>query len=350
MAVKWAEPIDMTAFDNVSLRPRTVLHLGMPKTATTLLQECLFARHSELEYLSKCRNPKLRQALSRGRKQKYESTIGTFIECAKQEMESRWRAGKTCVYSKEVLTGVGNDGKRRQSELFRRIFGSCRILITIREPPSFIESLYFQDLKALNTNPSNRQDLVRGFGKPPRYFSIDEWFAVQEKSNFGAFGHLRVADTVEIYAETLGKENVHVVIFEKLKRNPREFLADICSCLDVSLDEAISLCEGQARNVRWTQTSIERLKRLEISTLARCKFHFSRNNREKLARLIGAHKTASPSATSKARVQIDSRWRAMIEEIGRQQSQRLVDQWGLPLAEYGYPVTENYKCGELAAA
>ena len=37
--------------NKVSHRPRTVLHLGIPKTVTTL-EHCLFAKHSEIESMS----------------------------------------------------------------------------------------------------------------------------------------------------------------------------------------------------------------------------------------------------------------------------------------------------------
>ena len=351
---------DMNTIDNVSHRPRTVLHLGMPKTATTLLQQCMFKWHSEVKNASKSNRPKLGKALRY--LQNRESVPATIIEDVHDEMKPHWQAGKTCVLSKESLTGGDVAQKRRQAELFRRAFGECQILITIREPLSFIESLYFQDLKVFNVNPRSvnprkRNRMVRQFGRPPRYFDINDWFSVvtvepvaRVNPRKRALAHLEMATTAEIYAEMFGEENVHLVIFEKLKHSLREFLADICGCLDVSLEEAISLCEGETRNIQWTQSSVDRLKSLEKSFFGKWTFRFKGGGQKELNRRIRHSDKAAHTTAPKARVHIDAKWRTMVERIGREQSQRLVERWRLPLAEYGYPVDENYKCSELAAA
>ena len=322
----------MKAVDKLSSHPRTVLHIGMKKTATTLLQQCLFEKHTEVNYIRSICPVRYLNCPS-------EMHEG-IIKDAQQEMESQWRAGRVCVFSREKLSGGSLKKKLQQAEILRRVFGDCQILITIREPLSWTESFYFQQLKVFNSRRPPYA-LFRTFGRPPRYFDINEWLSVMMREEM--LGDLYIAETAEVYAEKFGKENVSLVIFEKLKQTPREFLADICRCIGISLEEAITLCEGQTKNVRWTETSVDRLKRLEGSFLAKWIHRFKRTKKREsnLHRLLRIHEEAVNPTAPKARANLEPKWKEVIEKIGREQSQEIVEQWGLPLAAYGYPLPEN---------
>lgn len=340
--------------NKVSHRPRTVLHLGMPKTATTTLQHCLFAKHSEIEYVSKFHSPVLTKTLRRVSKPN-ANLPASVINDLRREMEPHWQAGKPCVLSNENLVRGNADKRRRQAKCFRRVLGDCQILITTREPISFMEALYFQELKTFNLKPERYPWLVDNFGTPPRYFNINDWCSVlQDDPRTDRFEPLKMAETAEIYAEVFGKENIHLVVFEKLKQNPCEFLADICRCVGVSLEEASHLCTGRAKNVRWTEFSIDQLKRLEASFLPKWKYRLRRacgrrRGRKTLSRQLFANQSMQERKSPKARAHLEPKWRAVFEKIGRDQSQRIVAQWGIPLEDYGYPVPERQRTERPAA-
>ena len=146
----------------VSGRPRTVLHLGMPKTATTTLRHCLFAKHSEIEYVSNSHSPSLNKHLRRVSKPN-ANLPASIIKDVQREMEPHWQVGKPCVFCNEFLVCGDADKKRRQAKLFRSALGDCQILITIREPISFMESHYFQELKGF-IGEELRQEANRRLG------------------------------------------------------------------------------------------------------------------------------------------------------------------------------------------
>jgi hypothetical protein len=326
----------------------------MPKTVTTTLQYCLFAKHSEIEYVSKFHSPVLAKTLHRVSKPN-ANLPASVIKDLRREMEPHWQAGKPCVFSNESLVRGDANKRRRQAKCVRTALGDCQILITIREPVSFMESHYFQELKAFNLRQGRRPWLVDNFGKSPRYFNINAWCSVlQDDPRTDGFEPLKMAETAEIYAEMFGKENIHLVVFEKLKQNPREFLADICCCVGVSLDEASHLCTGRAKNVRWTEFSIDRLKRLEASFLPKWKYRLRRafgirRGRKTLNRQLFANDSMQERESPRARAQLDPKWRAVFEKIGREQSQRIVARWGIPLEDYGYPVPERQRVERPAA-
>ena len=318
------------------------------------MRHCLFAKHSEIEYVSNFHSPSLNKHLRRVSKPN-ANLPASIIKDVQREMDPHWQVGKPCVFCNEYLVCGDADKKRRQAKLFRSALGDCQILITIREPISFMESHYFQELKGFNLRWNKFPWLVDNFGKPPRYFNINDWCSVlQDDPRTDRFEPLKMAETADIYAEMFGKENIHLVVFEKLKRNPREFLADICRCIGVSLDEASRLCAGQAKNVRWTEFSIDRLKRLEASFLPKWKYRLRRafgirRGRKTLERQLFVNKPTQEGESPRARAHLEPKWRTVFENIGREQSQRIVAQWGILLEDYGYPVPERQRIERPAA-
>ena len=332
-----------------------LLHLGMPKTATTMLQRCLFAKHPQVDYLGKHKGrPKfncLQTAQFMTKLDIPQILVSTnLINAVQEELQLRRHSNKTLVISKEGLTAGLPENKHWQAIRFREAFGECHILITIREPLSFVEALYFQHLKSFHQQRTSHQPLRKRYGSPPRHFGINSWLdTLASLPGRGGLTHLEFADTAEIYSDVFGRENVHVVPYELLNRDAESFLCEIARIVGIDVDLAIQLCQGQSLNVRWSETNIEKLKQLEKTFLDRWKYRLSLRRPIALNRLIGVSHPPMADTSPKAKTTISPRWADRITEIGRDQTRKLLDNWNLPLAELNYPVENLIRRATVAA-
>ena len=321
------------------------LHLGMPKTATTCIQQHLFARHSQIEYLGKLLtsphsgNEYLHAAVramnahltgngdappeGRCRRQ-----LGRLVRPA-------LAAGRVPVWSREGNTFGSRRQKERQAGLLRRMWGPSRVLIFIRHPLTFVESIYFQKLKSFQMLKPAHAALTDRVGELPRYFDIETWLEVMwSLPPKGAMTHLLCADTANAYAAEFGRQNVHLFLFEQFAEDPPEVIRSMCRFIGIDAEEGVALLDGQRANDRWTVEQIERLKAIEGSPSESLRFRQGtwRDRR----RMLGLEGPVPTAGTPRARAEIPPMWQERILQFAREDHRRLVDEWGLPLERYGY--------------
>lgn len=327
-----------------------LIHLGMPKTATTFLQSFLFARHSEVTFLGKFEgethfcSPAMQQAV-RCLRQPTHSKLRSHYGGSRIEIERLRSLGKLMVFSDEGFTFGCRSIKEEQAKRFRDFFGDCRILLTIREPLSLMETLYFQELRGFNYNKSTYRRFLKPLGHPPRYFSVDEWLELTWGfPHHGAFSHLNVADTAEAYAEVFGAENVMVRVYEELKRDNLAFVRRLSEDIGVNPDESRELCEDadRGKNARWLVAHVERLKEFNHSRWLYWKYRLLKS-RQEFKGFLGALGANEIVDSPTARADFPSEWKERILEIGRQQFARLAEHWNLNLSEYGYSVSNDHE-------
>lgn len=132
-------------------------------------------------------------------------------------------------------------------ENIKRVFPDARIIIMLRNPVDMIHSGHSQRLwhgrenipvfeDALEAEPARK----RGERLPPYPYPVETLF-------YRDVG--RYARHVDRYLTTFGKENVHVVLFEELVRDPREVFRALCAFLGVSQDAEISFGQHNANKV-----------------------------------------------------------------------------------------------------
>jgi hypothetical protein len=323
----------------------------MPKTATTCLQMHLFPRHSQIEYLGKV----------------FESGPpgGTFPHPAVQALhahvtgkgvaprENRCRRrlarlirpalaeGRVPLWSREGNTFGPPRLKQQQAGLLRRMLGPCKVVIFVRHPLKFIESMYFQVLKGFQMPKLGHKAVRTRIGEAPRYFDIQTWLdVIWGFPQKGPISHLRCADTADTYAAEFGRGNVRLLMFEHFVENPPEVIRSLCRFMGIDGDEAVALMDGKRENDRWTVEQIERLKAIERSPQESLRFRQGTwPDRQRMLGLDGPQKTSA----AKARAPIPPVWQERILQFARQDHWRLADEWGLPLARYGYlePGTER---------
>ena len=322
------------------------LHIGMPKTATKTLQMCLFACHSEVDYLGTYTGSR-RKWLRQCRTQDIATLMGELIwDRYKMPDLSGCRLlfdravapsldqGLVPVWSWESLMENRPEVQRQRAENLRAVFGSCKIIVTIRHPITLIESLYLQLLKRDNVGGQS------GFGKRLVYQPIDRWL----DDNWDAIGappkaHLEYASAIDIYADVFGRENVGVFLFEQLAADPRTYYENICGFMGINPEEAMSHIDGERKNERWTDTQLERLGSIHGSLLKSVLFRFStRAVRRQMLGLPRNTRGVPPPGSKGAKLSISPRLKQRIYDKTREGNRWLKEGWDLPMDDYQYPV------------
>lgn len=316
------------------------LHVGLPKTATTLMQSALFPEHPQVEYLGtwhtrqyrrfdKFQNAVVQTAVAAAdNRRSSPQELDRCRAAIDQQLTPARAAGKVPVFSWETLMDCRPDVRERRAANWARTFGPCRVMITIRNPLSFVESMYFQLLRAENVGGAARR-----FGGP-RYRGVDQWLdKAWDSRRMVPKTFLQYAETAEMYARIFGRGAVGVFVFEEFTANPDRYVRAMSQFLGIDGAAAAKLLQGQRRGDRWTEGQIETLKRVSRSPWQSIRFRLADNKRRRAMLGITA---APPADEPKARADFGSKWRKKIEDFTRPGNRLLAQEWGLSLTEHGY--------------
>lgn len=316
------------------------IHIGLAKTGTTTLQKHLFVNHSRIHYLGKFfrhgfvsdvwKIIKGKRMVSRMEMKFGKDDI--HLQSLEDQLEYASRNNLKIVLSKEGLSGTNESNKKETAKAFFEYFGNCKIILFVREPESFIKSQYTQLLKAFQTRPPIVRPKWMSLlaEEPPHYFDINQWLDVSWQSSASPKNSLSYADTADIYADVMGKENVKIFIYEEFVRNPKGLIDKLCDFMGIDAEEAFSLIDGRRENTRHTIGYIERLKEIENSPALSQEFRSSG--------MMKRDKMLAPDEGQGAKIIpiLTEEWHEKIHALGKEQNRRMVTEWGLPLADYGY--------------
>lgn len=319
------------------------LHVGLPKTATTLMQSSLFPEHREVEYLGtwhtreyrrfdKFQNAVVQAAVraadDRGTSEQELERCRAAID---EQLAPARAAGKVPVFSWETLMDCRPDVRERRAAAWAKAFGPCRVMITIRNPLSFVESMYFQLLRAENVGGAARR-----FGGP-RYRTVDQWLdKAWDSRRMVPKTFLQYAETAEMYARIFGRQSVGLFVFEEFPVDPAGYVKAVSQFLGIDGDESAKLLHGKRRGDRWTEGQIAALQHVSRSPWQSLKFRLADNKRRR--QMLGITNEAAKSGRDepKARADFGPAWRKKIEDFTRPGNRLLVEEWGLDLSRHGY--------------
>ena len=206
----------------------------MPKTGTSYLQKHVFPKLSKTHYIEwgtiffahyfqkiKYLNPSF---YFNEIKQKFNEYLYLFDEY-------------NLVISDESLTVPFNSGKTiEQNAIFlKKIFNDAKIIITIREQVSMLESLYLQTFrKGFWISPEkftffdkNNKSFIE-FGS--ENFPYEDWFPYIDLKYFEYY------QILEVYSNYFGKESVYISLYEELKQDSELYVANLCGFIGVDFN------------------------------------------------------------------------------------------------------------------
>jgi hypothetical protein len=320
--------------------PYSCIHIGLPKTATTMLQRNLFAKHSQIYFLG--RSNVMGEEYRRCRDARTLSIIEDAIWaepskpdlnlCRKRYEEIRRTASEhqaIPLFSMETLSLNTRGWREIRASNLRKIFGRCKIVITLRHPFELVRSVYSQYIK--------RELISAKSGKANRLLDINQWITDGfQRSHDPPTCHLDYAHTIRIYANQFGKEAVYPTMFEELEQNRSHYVSSLCRFLGIDDTEGLRLTEKKGANPRLSQANMEALRSIARSPLKSIRFRFAKP--PKRMQMIGMTDADDLTPGNKAKERID---RELIEELKKRTclgNRMLMREWRIPLEEYGYPL------------
>jgi hypothetical protein len=304
--------------------PRTVIHIGANKTASTTLQRCLFAKSNDLVYLGEdCVGY-----------EKYRDTLNSLVsdddihfsyEFARELFHNFVSSSgeKTALYSNEDI--MTSRVPTQCAHRLKEFLPDAEIMIVIRNQLTAIPSMYANHGAYLKMVP-------RRYWR--RYVPFDDWMdycmTFIKYSALDSFFYHRILD---LYSSLFGKKNIHILLYEDLVNNKEKFVTDLCRILRIEAKEVSTLLSGQRERRR--------------NTIRELRYHQFRS-RFLWGRSISRYLPYGEVLSRKWRNFLEKGGpangfmpdygRSRISELYKEDNLKLSQDYHLPLKEYEYPM------------
>jgi len=319
--------------------PLPCLHIGMPKTATALLQHKAFPVHSGLCFFGKC-VPKRNMWITRENARFVEQVSGYVgpealqgLRHAGQKMLAQAREqGRVALWSQESWSAGPVKQRLQTARNFQSALGPCKVALVLRQPHDFIESLYFQRLLGAQLGKDNR------VGQPGTYFTLERWLDVHW--DLPAHGDLSILDyarTADLYANVFGADALGIFLYEDLKEDSDKYARAMAAFLGVDGDEMAVHLANKHVHPRFTEQQVDQIRHIDASPLRRLKFRLLPvTARRHILHMV--RRNALPAGLPPARADIPERWIERITELTAPGNRRLMERWGVALDRHQYPL------------
>ncbi len=232
---------------------KVIVHIGFIKTATTTLQEALFARHSQIEFVGRHdkSNDQQKHLFSELHK------LATFdsTQYDGQILKEKFYAlrissgGKTIIVSYEGLTHFWATDRGLVANRIMDVFGPCKILAVIRNQKDVIKSFY-------NKN-QRRTYLVM----PRKYDNVTfsrwlEYNLLPQHVSTLCLSTVEYYETIKYYANLFGKNNIKILLFEDFIEDKKSFIEELADYCGVSKQESCDLMKDVVENKGFTKREV----------------------------------------------------------------------------------------------
>lgn len=207
---------------------KMIVHIGYHKTGTTYLQNKIFPSIYGINYYGDKEYGNFLKSV----------LLKNSLEFDPKEVSASLDTSSTALYSKEALVGTMGLGTYN-AEIAHRLarIGAERIIITIRNQPDMLEGIYRQYIQQ------------GGVLKPKEFF--------QEDFQRFKWNYLDYYSLIHHYAEIFGKENMLIILHERLKHEQEAVLSEIANFLNTKAAEPI---QNSASNRSLSSISIKMLR------------------------------------------------------------------------------------------
>ena len=246
-----------------------VVHPGFVRTATSTLQERVFAQHPEVHFLGL---PAPSKELAWAIRHLCNADSLYFDEKRVGEIFARSLAdadpGKTAMLSYENYALYESKDKGLIAERVRRLFPSARIAFTIRRQEDLVGSWYLTKLRKH----------IKGKNFP----TFEEWFRIKNREpHRSILDDLRYFTIIEGYASLFGRERIGIFLLEGLKRDPRRFADRLAGFLEVDASIIYGSLTQHVENAAMSQRYLDLWMRFGpflpkkiVRKLSRLKYEF----------------------------------------------------------------------------
>jgi hypothetical protein len=303
------------------------LHVGFSKTGTTTLQQFLFSRHSQIEYLGKPYPDEiLKTHIHRFIMQ--DSLVYDPTEFAdyfsREVLKKTHNSKKLILISEEMLVSYSKvRDKGVVAGRLKKVFQPDRIIITIRNQFDILKAAYLSRGRLLANVPGKYEGL---------HVSFEDWLTLSYKDIERSYlGHVDYFKTIDYYAQLFGRDNLCVLLLEELINRPGEYVKKLTGFLEIDFDEALGLVMGKHANKGIAQS------RLEFETL-NTKF-FPLNHFFLIRGMLKLYFSLKKMVKKdkEAEVLIPKDWTERLRKLYCEGNRKLIS-FNLPVEKYNYPI------------
>ena len=192
------------------MKNEIIVHPGYSKTATTWLQDEIFADLGPEIYLGKTSRNFPRWILEINYLD--DATFDRRINQLRETVQNKTMNKPISIISSEAFTNLG--AVHSQANRIRKIFGQAKIILVLRNPISWIISNYKCSVQYEKFYKCLEDYLDFGENRTP--------FAMEKRPPFYLPDYF-YDETVETYIRLFGSERVLILRYEDFRENPLEF-------------------------------------------------------------------------------------------------------------------------------
>lgn len=315
-----------------------ILHVGLQKTGSTSLQHSVFRRHDEIFYLGKVtRNQIPMGCVSEGLYQFLRPILWNQLEpfdadVARSSYEDQVlipaEGRDVVVASWEALGSLSPSRFRMLLERSLAVFGSVKLLISIRNPLTWFPSVYLQNLQGYFVRRN------RHWTGKELYVDLDTW--LERKIKREVLNKVVVAYSVNvpIAVDLLGLENVGLFVFEEIRKNPICFFTDIQKYMGVSPLDDPAYFNSVHYNKRLNEAQFNLIKQVgakhdgAVNPITEQEYKQARRQFRKLA----------DSGSPPVKLGLSPDWARVIADASKDGNREIVDIFNVDLQSHGYPL------------
>lgn len=221
-----------------------LIHIGLPKTATTTIQNTVFSDQEKYHYLGKRNNSYqsdlARDLVSQVRLCDSLSYDAPHTESLLRALSVENSEERPLLISEEALSAEGGADRREIARRLYELFSPAKVLIVLRSQTSMLKSLYLHAVKSAGETGSFDQWLEGTYGRV--------WLPV---------GSLRVGldydALVRAYEQLFGEENVIVLAYEGFRGRDMRSLQMLGDLVGMGADEVLNRLSSTTDNRRMSQ-------------------------------------------------------------------------------------------------
>ncbi|TGD73504.1 hypothetical protein E4634_10765 [Mangrovimicrobium sediminis] len=319
---------------------RLVLHTGMPKTATSTLQEAVFRQHPDVFYLGKS----TKNGVTKGtRSQEIYDVLKPVLWSPKGNTDyaalaARFKelaidpAGEeqVVIASWEGLGGIRERRFRSLLERVQQIYPEYRLLKCLRNPVNWVTSQYLQNVQGQFLK-KNRDAYFHG--RP--WVPFETWLKRRYTKHGDMSLWLSAADNIKVAVDVLGRENVGVFLFEDMIADADAYYRGISEFIGIDGEKTLELVAGAHANPRLTQAEYDHIREVDSSLVARTRWRFSPDaERRRQMRKISRAQPDSPGV----KIALTDEVRQRVIDSTCEGNRWLRDELGLDVERHGYPL------------
>lgn len=304
-----------------------IIHIGLPRTGNTTLQNAIHARQQRLFYIGK-RDDTYPDA--RVRELVHRICVQDSLEYDAGSTKDLLRSicaaaapSQPILIAHEMFSTEGRADRRLIAERLNALFAPAKVLIVIRAQPTFLQAQYFKHLSALDAKVQSFESwLDENYGDIP----------FLEPNRVG----LDYDRLVRTYEEIFGAENVVVLPSELMHEVDSLYARGLAALLQIPLS---TVQDALRRNVTDQSVSRRHIWVHRLQHALPMKTNLASLGRRFLpAFLYNAVRGFVSGGRRIAAAEVPERWHGKIAGICAAGNAQLEKRKGLPLRALGYPV------------